>query len=421
MSAGWVLLGLLALAFVGSSIARGRGVSGFGLPSGSEWLIGGVLVGPQMFGVVKSRGLEGFEPLLAVGSGWIALSAGQRLALSGKETWARSGRGSTGKLLGLTIALLSAVAVAIPAFLALTYLSSETLLVRIGTALYLGIALAGSTRQLLDWAIERLGAKGPLTSQLDEVIGSGELVSLLGTAPLTVLVASNVQDLRAMVILALLPVGVGLAFGKLGAVLLRVEVRVAETWAILLGILLLSVGISMRFGASVVATGLVLGWALGRDSRTGREIHMLVQPTEGTVLLPLLVVAGAKVDWLALGALGWVVAGAVLVRLLAKVLGSRYLLRYFCGEPTQALPIGATLSTTGETAILIGVAYWLSVRGELGPIVLATAVAGAFAGEFWGAWGIRSALLLARELSLGVVESARRSSGPPKDLPREPA
>jgi len=411
VSAGWLLLGLLALSFVGSSVARGRGVEGFGLPSGSEWLLSGIVVGPQVFRLVQPNAFEGFAPLVAAGTGWVSFAIGQRFGVQ----WRVVRRGGSGLLradvaLGALCALCVGSIVAIAAYWVLGFTGTMTLPLRRGTALFLGLSLASSARQLVDWARERLGATGRVTDLLESIVGGGELLSLLGTAPLAVLISSPESTPSVLLVHALSPVLVGLLFGAVGLGLLRIEAGAARTYAILFGILLLSVGLSMRVGSSAIAAGFVLGWVLGNSQKRGRELSNSTRPTEGAVILPLLVIGGACVDWASLGNLLVVALGAVVVRLPATF-GCAGFLRRQGGLSSSTVALGASLCSTGEIAVLLGLQFWLLVPGGLGQVVLASAILASLLGELLGAWGIRATLASAGELALDGGSESRALGG----------
>lgn len=399
MNSGWQLLGLLALSFIGSGVARGRRVRGFGLPSGSEWLLTGIVCGPQVLRLVRPSELLGFAPLVAAGAGWIALTIGQRFGVLSRPQGTEEGSAGPGAVLvGILVAAAAAFGISAAGYALLGRSLQLTPQLRLASALTLGIALSGSTRQLIDWARERLFAKGRLTDYLEALVSGSELVALLGTAPLMALLVAPELTTTDWILRSISPIAVGTVLGLLALLLLRLEVRLAETWGILLGTVLFATGITLRIGASVIATGFVLGWILGRDRRSGQELRIFTHPTEGAVVLPLMVIAGAIVDWSALGPLGLVVIAAVVLRWVVQFMASAVLRLVLPRQGLSLRAMSVTLSSTGEIACLLGLGYWLVVPGTLGQVVLAAAVANCLLGELLGAWGIRHLLGVAGEL-----------------------
>jgi hypothetical protein len=63
MNALLLLMGLLVLSYIGSFLVGGRAIRGFGLPSGSEYLLLGFVIGPNVLGLIERSMLDSFEPI----------------------------------------------------------------------------------------------------------------------------------------------------------------------------------------------------------------------------------------------------------------------------------------------------------------------------------------------------------------------
>src|SRR5512133_476434 len=399
MSAGWLLLGLLAFAYFGSHVARGRGVRGFGLPSGSEWILIGILFGPQLLGVVRLRDFSQFAPLLAGGLGWVALTIGMRCGVClrpGLDEQVRAPRRAM--LLGVLVAVITASVLAGFAYDLLGRLEAIAPRLRLATACWIGCALSGSARQLVDWARERHHARGFVTDSIDATMSGGEIVALCGAAPLSVLVVTEARDPAELLWRAALRVVTGLSLGLVALWLLRFEMRVAETWGILFGVHLLSSGLSLRAGSSVIAAGFVLGWLLGRDPRFGSELRKMTLPTEGTVLLPLLIAASGSLNLSNVGQLGWLVAAVVVARFLVKLVLAAAFRSAIVPSRLPSISLGLALASSGEIACLVALEYALSSPLPLGQAVLACAIGASLFGELYGAVGLRRILSSFSEL-----------------------
>jgi hypothetical protein len=133
-------------------------------------------------------------------------------------------------------------------------------------------------------------------------------------------------------------------------------------------------------------------------SKHRRELRAMVGPTERPVLLPALLLAGARIDFRASPALPWIAAAAIGARLLAKVVVGWTLA---AGSPSarKAGPLlGLSLLSSGALAISIGLAFALRFPGLVGDTVLAVAAAAVTVGEFIGPVRMRSALRAAGEI-----------------------
>ena len=115
MSPLLVLTGLLVLAYFGSILFGGRALRGFGLPSGTEWLLVGLFVGPAVFGVVDRAGLARLEPITMFALAWLALVTGASYgSVEGRVVGRR--RLGFGVLLSLFPMALAGGAAAVAAF-----------------------------------------------------------------------------------------------------------------------------------------------------------------------------------------------------------------------------------------------------------------------------------------------------------------
>ncbi len=76
MSSILVLVGLLVLAYLGSIFVGGRAIRGYGLPSGSEWVLLGLVVGPHALGAVDRATLAALEPVAQVALAWLLQKPG---------------------------------------------------------------------------------------------------------------------------------------------------------------------------------------------------------------------------------------------------------------------------------------------------------------------------------------------------------
>jgi hypothetical protein len=390
VSAGWLLLGLLAIAFIGSSVARGRGVAGFGLPSGSEWLLSGMLVGPQLFALAGPNELRPFAPLIAAGSGFVAVTVGQRFSLLISPRIIDSYPPNRGIRIGMVGAVLTTAIVALVAYLFLGRFLSLPNRLRLGSAWALGVAFSASTRQLIDWARERLGARGKVIDFLEARVSGAELIAFLGIAPTTTLLSPMEVSVTAFAFRSVFPVIVGLILGKLALLLLSQTKEHSEMWGILLGAFFLTTGLCLRLGSSVMTAGYVFGYVLGRDQRLGVELRKLTHPTEGAVLLPLLVIAGACVDWAGLDPLGIVVVACIVVRFCVLFAFARLVQQGAYSSWKNTWNFGLTLSASGEVTCLIALEVWLDRPSVVGQMVLASAVIVSLIGELYSARAIRS-------------------------------
>jgi Kef-type K+ transport system membrane component KefB len=184
-----------------------------------------------------------------------------------------------------------------------------------------------------------------------------------------------------------------------GATLLvRSEIKHEDMWGVLFGVALITIGTSARLGLATLTSSFFLGFALSLLSRHRSELRAMVGPTERPVLLPALLLAGARIDLHANPALPWVAAAAIAARIGAKVLMG-WVLAAASPPARKGGPfVGLTLLSSGALSMCIGLTFALRFRGAVGETVLAVASLSAMIGEFVGPVRLRSALRAAGEI-----------------------
>lgn len=394
MNAVLLLTGLLVLAYLGSFLVGGRTVRGAGLPSGVEFVALGFVLGPQVMDLVGADMLASFEPVVQVALGWLAFAVGLEF---GYGTERRVPLRSL--VLGTLGAAVTGAAVAGATWLVVRWLHfgtpSEQLLLSGGV----GAACSDTTRHAIRWVVERHGARGPLSDLLNEMAHADDLLPLLAVAVLfayapTGLVATRLpmRDWPAIT------VGLGLVLGGGAALLVRTELRLDETWAVLFSVMLIAIGTTARLGLSTLTASFFVGIAVSAFARHGHELRAMVAPTERPVLLPALLLAGAHLDFRASPALPWIAAAAIASRLLAKVVLGWVLAAVSRPARRAGALVGLSLASSGVLAVSIGLVFALRFPGPVGDTVLVVAALAATAGEFVGPARLRRSLQAAGEM-----------------------
>jgi Kef-type K+ transport system membrane component KefB len=390
-----LLMGLLVLSYLGSFLVSRRSVGGVGLPSGIEYVTLGFALGPHALDLIAARDIDAFEPVAQVALGWLAFGLGLDFGFANEK------RVKLGRIaFGFFGALLTGGAVAVVTWVLVERLGiggsrTDRILLTGGIA----AVCCETTRHSVGWVIGPQKTLGPLADFINDIAHADDLFPLV---PVGVLFALDPSQgiILPMPILdwSLVTAGLGLVMGAGAALLMRSEMPVEDTWAALFGVSLLVVGTAARLGLSTLTASFVMGLAVSALSRRGPRLRAMVGPTEHPVLLPALVLAGARVDFRVTSALPWIAAAAVGARLLSKVvvgwalaIGSR---------PARAAGplVGLSLSSSGALSMCIGLAFALRFPGVVGDSVLAVAVLSAIIGEFVGPARMRRALLSAGEL-----------------------
>jgi len=398
-----LLMGLLVLSYLGSFLVGGRTSRGAGLPSGVEYVALGFLFGPHVLDLVGGDMLASFEPVVQVALGWLAFTVGLDFGYAGEK---RVRPGSL--LLGTLGAVVTGGAVATAVWFTIRHLhigasTRDQILLAGG----IGAACSETTRHAVRWVVERQNARGPLAERLNEIAHADDLLPLIAVAVLfaleptpAVAVPLPLRDWPAIT------VGIGLLIGGGASLLVRSELKLDETWAVLFGVTLLAIGATARLSLSTLTVSFFLGMAMAAFSQHGRELRAMVAPTERPVLLPALVLAGAHIDFQSSPYLAVVATAAIAARLVAKlVIG--WLMA--AGSPTARKAgalVGLALMSSGALAISIGLAFALRFPGQVGDTVLVVAATSALFGEFVGPYRLRRSLEDAGEVDRAAIPPA---------------
>lgn len=413
MSEGiWLLLGLLLLAYLGSNLVGGRAIRGFGLPSGSEYLVLGFALGPHVLDVVGRSLAHTFEPVVLVGTGWLALVAGVgyvRVA----DRWIKPSRAAVGVLLGA----LSCAAVAAAVYFVSPYFASFRGFERLAVALGIGACASATTRHSVRWVVERHGARGPLADFAADAARASAMVPPLALTILFALAPGG--GLPAVPVLGRIGVTLlfGAAIGLVAALLLGRDFRRDESWGVLLGTGLLTAGAADRVGLSLLGAMFALGLILAA-SRHRLDIKAMVTPTEKPVLLPVVLLAGAYVN-LKLPTSVFVLVGLAV--------GAKIVVRVLLGLVLAVGPargtgadFGVSMLASGGFTIAAALAFSTRVPGVASDTVLLFAVVSTILGEWVSPAALRRSLNRAGELhAVDPSEVGRPSDAPDELISRE--
>jgi len=372
LNAVLLLVGLLVLSYLGSFLVGGRTARGAGLPSGVEYVALGFVLGPQALDLVGGDMLAAFEPVVQVALGWLAFAVGLDFGYAG-ERRARAGNFALATL----GALLTGGAVAGATWLVVRrFHVGATVTEQLLMAGGVGVACSETTRHAVRWVVDRHSAQGPLAEQLNEIAHTDDLLPLVAVAVLFSLAPATTIPMRFPLLeWPAITIGLGLLLGAGAALLVRSELKLDETWAILFG-----------------------GIAVSLLSKHGRELRAMVAPTERPVLLPALLLAGAHLSFHDNPRLPWIAVTAIAMRFAAKIVVGWILTAASPAARKAGGLVGLSLMSSGALAMSIGLAFALRFPGMLGDTVLVVAALSATVGEFVGPASLRMALKRAGEI-----------------------
>jgi hypothetical protein len=336
--------------------------------------------------------VQSFLPIFVCAAAWLAFVVGLGYLIVGRRR-VHLGRAFVGVLLAAFVGAVVAGAL---------WLTAGELGIAEGfdrSVLSIGAGFIGceTTRHTVRWVAERHGARGALSDWLADMARASALVPVLSLAVLAAISPhSPLAEITPPVRLAT-GLGIGVVMGLVAAVLLGREFRRDESWGILLGTSLLAAGVATRLGLAAVATLFTMGLTMAAVSRHRLEIKFMVQHTEKPVLLPVVLAAGACVDFDAFQHLWLLVAVALVARLAAEVVRGFVLTAALRPARAAGPRLGIGMASSGS--ISLALAFVLSVRlpGHATSAVLLVAAAGVLLGELVGPAELRRALEQAGE------------------------
>lgn len=411
MSGLVLLMGLLVLSYAGSLLVAARPGRAVGLASGTELVALGIVLGPDVLGLIGPDALSALAPVAHVALGWVGLILGVEAAASVK---ARGGSGARAAFLrGFALALATMALVALPLLAILVRFVQAGTQTSVMLALACGAACAGVLREGPSapdaQADEAREGDAASPAPPDARASGGDLACVLALVVVSTIAVWRGAPTAAWGLGAAGPL-VGLVLGAIAALLLGKTPRDDATWGVLLGVSLLAIGIAARLSLHAMAITFPIGAMLVIASPARAHVRGLVSPTERAVLLPTLVLAGASLVPKPLASVQLVIAlalGAVAMRLLGRLLASR---RVTLGEARATLlgapPIGACV---GLSILLAAPAREATSEGSrLAALPLLIAVAAGLVAE------------IARARARASIAGTGGSDRPPQPTPPTP-
>ncbi len=410
-----LLMGLLALAYMGSLLSGERRLRGFGLPSGLEYVALGLVVGPKALGWLDHSILEPFDPIAEIALGWITFVLGLSFGVSTRE---RPHFGLKNLALASLASLVTLAIIGGALLFTLTRFTTLGGQDRLLLSLAVAIACSETTRESVRWVTERYSASGPVSSAVKSLAEGDDIIPLVALA-VCFSISTKFSPVvhvpwhslpAACAAWALITIGMGIVFGILAALMIGREIDVDETWGTLVGFGILATGLMTRMGLSPMSAMFAMGFSLALFSTHRKTLLTMVEPTERSVLHPMLLLAGARIVFHAEGLpLGLLVFVTIAARVLAKALIAGTW-QGLSRKARRAGPLfGLGMLSSGTLSMTVGLACALRFPGAIGDTVLATAAAATALGELLGPYALRASLTAAGEIE-EVPKSADRGS-----------
>lgn len=390
MTTGLLLVLLIVTAYLATHLAYDWIARRFLIISGAEYLLLGILLGPQVSGLFTAELLRGFAPLASLALGWVGVLVGMQFYVPSLVRVPRRIYGH-----GFAEALVTLGAVTAASVPVLAWLFALDPVVAAGPAVALGAVACASTPSGIEVAARALRDDGPVVRQLQY---ANAIDSLVGVVALGLLAcwlhpATGTPPRQPTVTeWAVITLAVGIVGGVLFHLFLGDEHQTDRLFVSVAGSVVLASGTASYLAVSPLLASMVVGVILVNTSRNRDDITRVLTLAERPLYFVLLIFAGASWRPSAQGAWLIPVAVFVVVRAGAKVWGARAATWWSGSIPELGGGWGRALIGQGGLAIALALDYLLRPGSRLPNVVFSAAVASVLLTEFAAARLVRGAI-----------------------------
>ena len=291
MTSALVLIVIVAIAYLATHVAFDWIARRLMIVSGAEYLVLGILLGPQVTGLLDARALQSFAPLITLATSWIGASVGAELLLQRAVLLpARTYRLAFTEAIGTVVFVTAVLIIAIGALLE----------VQLGTALVpalgLGAIAVASTPFAAGMVAQRIGQRGPIIEQLEVTAVVDAVVAI---ATIGILLSIERPALHMAVRAptptewAVITVAIGVIGGALFHLFLGAERKIDRLFIALAGSLILACGAAAYLELSPVFVAMLVAAMLVNTSGNGAQIKDVIAKGQRPFYFVLLIFAGA--------------------------------------------------------------------------------------------------------------------------------
>lgn len=406
MSATLTLILIVVGAYLAAHVAFDWLARRFLIVSGAEYLILGILLGPQVSGLLSAEVVDAFAPFMTLALGWIGAVIGTQFYLPGLVGI----RGAAYKVAFLE-ALLSMTVVAGPMAFALSRLFDLTLEQVLLPAITLGAAAAASAPSGVALIARRLTRRGPLVRQLEINTAVDAFVAITTFGLLLCFAHAAPQGISrppTATEWAVITIGIGCVGGTLFHLFVGGERNIDRLFISLAGAIILASGAAGHLQLSPLLPSLLIGAILVNTSRNREEIKQALFTIERPLYFVLLIFAGA--NWRLPDSKAWLIAVPLflITRSIAKVGSARLAARLSGMLPVLGADWGRALLGQGPLAIAIALNYLVHNNSLLPNIVFTATVASVLLTDLSSARLVQS--VVRKQLRRVIPRSARETA-----------
>lgn len=371
MSTPLLLVILVAIAYAAAKIAfqwLGRHLL---IVSGAEYLLLGILLGPEVSGLLTREALQSFVPFMTLALGWMGAMVGMRLFLPAMVRL----RGVFYRV-AFVQAVITLFGVTAACMIAFQFIFDVTPAYALVPSLALGAIATCSASDAVSIIVERLGRRSVVVRQLEVSVGMDAVMAIFTVAALFSLnhvaapaLIRSPTAVEWMVISSAL----GVAGGMLFHLFLGEERDPDRLFISLAGAIVFMTGAATYLQLSPLLPGMLMGAILSNTSRNRHQIEAVLHKVERPLYFVLLLCGGAL--WTP-SRNAWLVPVIVflLMRFATKIFGASTAARFNGMLGVLGPNWGRALLGQGGLALAIGFNYLSENNTHFPNIVFTAAV-----------------------------------------------
>lgn len=389
MSAALFLVIVVAAAYLAAHVAFEWIGRRYLIVSGAEYLVLGILIGPEVSGLLSNDTITSFSPIMMLGVGWMGAMIGTRFLLP--ELVKVSGLSYR---LAFVESLLTLTVVSALEVVALMGLFDMTLLEAFGPAVALGAIATASSTAGIEFIAKRVGNADRMVRQLRVSNGANAFVAI---CTFGILLASRHREVPGMrpftpTEWTVISIAIGVIGGGLFYLFLGDEEKMDRLFVSLAGAIIVVSGAAAYLHLSPLLSTMFFGAMLANTSKSREEIGVALARVERPLYFVLLILAGAS--WHP-SVRSWILPVTLFIaaRAAGKIGGARLASRLNDVLPVLGPDWGRGLLGQGGLALAIGINYLYQDTLPIPNIVFTAAVASVLLTDLSSARFVRSVLL----------------------------
>lgn len=388
-----------------AGIAVGAVVKSFKVPAVAGYVIAGLILGGTLK-LIDGPMLDRLGPVNDLALGLIAFGIGGELSI---KVLRRLGKSI------LSIAFFEATMAFVLVTGALLALGQPLHL-----ALLLGAVSSATAPAATVMVLNEYKAKGPLATTLRGVVAIDDAICLMiyaVAAALAKLVLSGSHDfgIGKVLLVPLEEIALSIILGALAGTCLtyiaRTRVARSQMLPTVLAVVMITQGLSLRFGLSPLLANMAAGFAVANISQS-QSVFSVLEGFQGPIFVTFFVLAGSRLDIGLLPRIGIVGTVYIIARFLGKYFGAFAGARLSNAAPQVQRYVG--LGLLSQIGVAVGLAVTISREFSdptIGRLVVTVLLATTVFTEIIGPVCTRMAVLRAGEVPAGEAAAVAHPAG----------